>query len=420
MLTTAVVALADDVEAPAGFPLRLVRYLTLAGHQCTLIWVFRDYAPAISQPFIPGIEIIYIRYFPGAISRLPDIRIESLGERLAPILRRFDIVYSLLPCHLAMHAIRERRFSRSQTPVFVTIATYVPKNSSYFGERYQAMHSDYFVCLGPHPERFADQKWKLPIAERVRSTGYQNGGWLELHREVLEFAQRCANTQKSLSIASPAVTVCVRNCFNDLKLLEATLDSLAHQNKKDFKVTVINRGGTSGEDGGERLSSIQSYCTERGWKFARLGNRDSEAQQPLAWDELDSDYLVLIDAGEGASPRLISRLLEGALLSGDDILSTWSFRIQGERAYDSEERMIGVPDLLYKPIGDYSNVSVGPSCLLVRTEVLRSIGGFPEYLRCEFTRQALHQRMSEAGYNADVVPDLLAFHRATNAEIHSR
>jgi hypothetical protein len=422
MMTTAVVALADGIEAPNEFPLRLVRCLTLAGHRCTLIWVFRDYAPATSQPFIPGVEIIYLRHFRGAISRLPESRIGRLAEQLAPMLRRFDVVYSFLPWHLAMHAIRERRFSRSRLPVFVTIASYVPANPSEigsdisktkakdFGERYQVGYSDYFVCLGSLPKAFETRNWALPTSQHVRWIGHGDAKWLKLHGEVVDAALKYRAMPKSLrNTDSPTVTVWIRHS-NGLESLEVTLDSLSHQNSKDFALWVVGHGVNSAA-AAERYNRIEEHYCAHGWRFILCGNGCSAPIEDLAPNAFESKYLLFLDAGNIASPRLINRMLEGIRLSDDDLLTTWSCRIPNGRPDDFEDRMGGMPEVLYKPIGDYSDGPLGPPCLLVKTEVLQAVGGFPNCLDAGYDHKVMLHRVRDAGYRTDIIPELLIVHR---------
>ena len=419
MLTTAVVALAEGVEAPNGFPLRLARYLSDRKHNCTLIWVFRDYAPSASQPFVPGLEIIYFRYFRGAIQRVPETRVERLAEQLAPVLRRFDIVYGFLPSHLTIHAIRERRFSRSRMPIFVTIASYVPERSEDFGDRYQALHSDYFICLGPRPELFSNRNWKLPPAQRIRSMGYHHGGWLRLHRELIELARQYAATPKPMPrAASPAATLCIRH-LNRLESLEATLDSIAHQKSNDFTVWVFDYS-LAPASAIESLARLEQHYSTRGWRFFRRDNNRFDRRQEPAVSEVESDYLLFMDTDDIASPRLVGRMLEGALLSSDDLLSSWSGRISTGAAYDFEGRMIGTPDVLYKPNGDKPNDPSDRSCVLIKTEVFRTIGSSPNCFDIRFEPGELRIRMSELGYTADVIPEVLIIHRDLSTNSNAR
>src|SRR5580704_10329816 len=183
-MKTAIVALAEGTEAPGGFAVDVARALEKGGHPCTLIWVFPYGAPSASQTPVPGLEVIYVRRGRSGPRWLPDFRLPQLSYQIAPMLRRFDVVYGLLTGHPLMGAIRERRFSSSQVPLFVTIVKHLPKTAlesavgltprrsdREFGERYQLRHSDYVVCCHPlGADRLEARNWKLPRRDRIGST----------------------------------------------------------------------------------------------------------------------------------------------------------------------------------------------------------------------------------------------------------
>jgi GT2 family glycosyltransferase len=427
-MKTAIVALAETKEAPCGFAAQLARILGTAGHPCTLIWAFRSFAPGTSQTPLPGVEVIYVRHSWAAVPQLPDFRLPRLAEQLAPILRQFDVVYSLLPGHPAMHAIRERRFSPSLTPIFVTVAEWVPRTGAKqdselpglgaardFGLRYQVRHSDYLACTAQdHAEQLHAQNWILPAKERVRFVGKDPSQWLSLHREVTELARSSSSAGKPLPSATsePAVTVCVPY-FNQAEHLEAALESLTRQKSNDFSVTVVDDGSTSAESV-QMFDRMHEKYGARGWQFLRQPSAGPGSARNLAAREAPGEYLLFLDADDLAPPRSIERMLQAARFSGEDALASWSWRIpyHGSVFEYQEGRVICAPDLLYTPIGNDEGFSSGPISL-VRSAVFRAVGGFPVGLTAGFEDDDLRARIAQSGYSSDVIPEFLRFHRNT-------
>jgi GT2 family glycosyltransferase len=374
---------------------------------------------------MPGVEVLYLRHTRSPVAQLPDFRLARLAEQLAPILRQFDIVYSFSPGHPAMHAIRERRFSPSLAPIFVTVVEWVPKDrvrdtqvvavrsAKNFGEHYQVRHSDYLACTAKdQAQQFYAQNWLLPPEDRVRFAGKDPSRWSSLHREIVERANSSSLVRKPLaSIDHPAVTVCMPY-FNQAEHLEAALESIARQESSDFTVTVVDDGSTSIESI-QMFERMRERYSARGWRFVGQATGGPGSARNLAARDARSEYLLFLDPDDLASPRLIKRLLEAARLSGDDALGSWSWRIPGlgNAQVFERDRVIGSPDLLYTPVGNHEGGYSGGSISLVRRAAFDAAGGFPERLTSGFEDDALRERIAQSGYASDVIPEFLLFHR---------
>ena len=427
-MRTAVVALAQTNEAPEGLALRLAGILNRAGHPCTLIWASRTYVPGTSQTPIPGLEVVYVRHSASAVPQVPGYRLSRLSEQLAPLLRRFDVVYSLLPGHPAMHALRERRFSPAPAPIFVTVVQWVPKTpvsdnqlteahaAGHFGERYQVRHSDYLACAGKIPvEQLHARGWKVPAAERIRLAGRDPSRWLSLHREVIESAHSSSSPRPlNPTFSHPALTVCV-TCSGKGEGLEALLDSLARQKSDDFTVNVVADSSAAAESV-SRFDSLRGRYSSRGWRFIREVVACTGAARNLAARDARSEYLFFLDSDVVAAPRLIERTIEAARLSRDDALALWSGQVPGHaiaRLFDGD-RMVASPDLLYKPIGNESDAPLR-TLSLIRREVFEAVGGFPESMTGSVQYDALRARLAQSGYCYDVLPEFLLFRHGVEA-----
>ena len=98
----------------------------------------------------------------------------SVGEQIAPVLRQFDLIYSVTHGYPALRAILDRNISRASSPYFVTISDQPAEflaetcpdcstggSCSQSGAHCQWNHSDCVVCAGPLPR--ADQAIKNTV-----------------------------------------------------------------------------------------------------------------------------------------------------------------------------------------------------------------------------------------------------------------
>jgi glycosyltransferase involved in cell wall biosynthesis len=435
---TAVVALARQGEGPSGFALALARSFSGSGDSCTLVWAFPDGALDSAQMPVTGVEVLYVNRLDSTVPRLPNFHKLHLSVQLASALRRFDIVYAMLYGHPAMHAARERRFSRSQAPFLVTVVDELPQRllnvqsdffladvNRPFGERYQLQHSDYVICRAPvHAQRLAAEGWALPSPERLRQVAADPRKWSELRQQIEAAASIAAAEPRAIRPArtNPVATVCVPH-FNQGDYLSAALESLARQTSRDFTVIAVDDGSTSLESR-QTFDRMEERYRPLGWRFLRQQNQGPGAARNLASRHAESEYLLFLDADDVAAPQFVARLVEAARLSGDDVLALWSHRFPvGETPYDYVNGQVAFPpDLIYTPPGHDLTGSLlqdfcGGSTCLVRRDAFDAVGGFPEGLLGAFEGYALQVRMALGGYAADVVPEVLCYYRDTPGSV---
>jgi glycosyltransferase involved in cell wall biosynthesis len=104
---------------------------------------------------------------------------------------------------------------------------------------------------------------------------------------------------------------------------------------------------------------------------------------------------------------MIERFLHAALLTGDDCLvaPNYGFKTEPE----------GVCGLLYDPpgglIGSIADDMHGGSCIFVRREAFRAIGGFTEHRGIGFEDYEFHVRCQLAGLRWDIFPEFIYRYR---------
>lgn len=434
----AIAAVDQSGSPPTGFALSLARALTRYGDACTLIWI-TEKGLAETQPTLPGVDVLYLKPLPVADRWWPDFPLLLSGDQIAPVFFKFDLIYTLLWGHPAMHAIRQRRYSPSRLPFFVTIASDTLESAldrrgtfstdlkdwnQIFGERYQAKYSDWVICMEPiDPEQLRARSWQLPPTECIRSMTSNTAEWLHLHDEIRAAVRTASAAPKPMprTKTEPAVTICVPY-FNHGKYLGASLEGLAQQTSREFTVIVVDDGSTSAES--QRVfDDMQDRYRERGWRFLRQPNAGAAAARNLAVRHAESEYVLFWDADDIAPPRLVERMLEAARYSGDDVLTVWHYKFADNQVgYDFQKHeLVSPPNLLYTPPGDdrvsnLVNNFYGSFHCIARRSIFLAVGGFPEALRAA-DDIPLHIRIALSGYASDVIPEFLCYHRDTPSGI---
>jgi len=416
-MKTAVVALAPTGAAPRGIALWMARALQRPGHPCTLVWVSHDVAYQDAQPPLSDVETLYVNRMENSEAGPPLNSLRALAEQVAPILRRFDVVYSLAWAHLALATVRERRLSGGRSPFVVTVAGDSVDLSEcglssdpavwhqQSGERYQAQRSDCLICLGPvRPEDLRARGWVVP--KRTRWLPLDRNVWWRLRQE-LESEARAIAAAPSLergTSGSPALTVCIPH-RNHGRLLPEAFSSLERQTIDDFDVVVVDDGSDCPESRAS-FDRMEARYSPRGWRFLRQQHRGPGAARNRAARHARSEYLAFLDSDDLALPRFVECMLEAAHYSGDDLLVPSARRAHAEGA-EFVCRPPG-PGLLEILLPE----ARGSTCL-VRRSVFEVVGGFPEQLIAAGEGAAFLARVTMAGHAWDVIPEALYVSRET-------
>ena len=117
---------------------------------------------------------------------------------------------------------------------------------------------------------------------------------------------------------SPTVDVCT-TYFNKARYFPQLLKSLEHQTTGDFRVIAVDDGSTDPAAVAAFDAMAEKYAA-RGWTFFRQENRFVDAARNAAAARSRADYLLMVDADDVLSPNAVERMVEAAIVTGDDCL----------------------------------------------------------------------------------------------------
>ncbi len=394
------------IQGPArtdGQALTLARALRRRQHEVTLLVPLleaRTFVPAfVEQWHAEGFACIPVssaRLSP-TWEHFPIDPGLATARALADVLHNFDVAW-FFERHWAMPVLRQRRFRTRQLPLIVLDAlpdqVSIPSSLS---EINRAAASQYVA-------RWAD----------LITTGSAEQDIPQL--EALWHARQVEPERTARAAAtSPAVTICIPH-FEEPVYLSETLQSLERQTTSNFTVVVVDDGSHTPAAHAAFDACEQQYAA-RGWQFIRQTNQSPGAARNRAASEATTEFLLFLDADDIAMPAMVERLLQAALLSGDDclVLPNYSFRDDPE----------GPCHLLYDPpgnslIGSMADDMHGGSCIFIRSEAFASLGGFSHVPGVGFEDYELHVRCNLAGLRWDVLPDLLYRYRMPRTSSVSR
>jgi hypothetical protein len=213
----AVVAVAQQFAPPSGVALSLARALRRANPDCTLVWAFPEVPPSDAQADVAGVDIVYVTPFLDPSWPSPDQRFVRLAVNLAPILRRFEIIYSVLWGHPALHLIKESSFTSSRLPFIVSVVGELQREESpgspeeedatdpgrRSGEQFQMEHSDYIVCMdGTCAEKMRSREWRVPAPDRISTISDDPADWQTIYRKTV--ARASARDLRRTAAEGPA------------------------------------------------------------------------------------------------------------------------------------------------------------------------------------------------------------------------
>jgi len=245
-----------------------------------------------------------------------------------------------------------------------------------------------------------------------------NARWLAFHERACAHARRARTVRApTVDAADRSVDVCV-TYFNKAQHFPQLLESLEQQTYQGFRVIAVDDGSTDPKARRVFEAMAQRYAA-RGWTFFRQGNAQVEAARNEAARHSQAEFLLMVDADDVFARNAVERMLEAALLSGDDCLVGGSILFAGDGfPYDVETGQVTAPIFgHYMPIGASVVAGIldpavfGGPAILVRRKVFEEIGGYRELRGVAHEDWELHARLALAGYRTDVVPEYLHFYR---------
>jgi len=192
----------------------------------------------------------------------------------------------------------------------------------------------------------------------------------------------------------PLVSVIVA-VYNGERFLSEALESLFEQDYSPFEVILIDDGSTDG--------SADIARRFRGIRYVHQENRGLAAARNAGLRLAQGEFLAYLDDDDILPPHKISRqatyLVDhpdvGCVLARQEVIL---------------EEGVEPPEWLTRDtiFGDLDGIPLVSA--MIRTELLRQLGGFDETYRFAEDRD-LFVRLRENGVRMDVIPEVLLFRR---------
>jgi glycosyltransferase involved in cell wall biosynthesis/GT2 family glycosyltransferase len=246
-----------------------------------------------------------------------------------------------------------------------------------------------------------------------------NDRWLRFHERVLasrgDVARRAAGPPAPGSDAS-SVDVCVVH-HDQGQSLPHLLASLEAQTVTGFTVSVVDDGSTDPASLAA-FARMEELYAPRGWRFVRQEREDVGAARNTAARLGDGEYLLFIDADDVAAPNLVEAFAQAAIRSGADCLGCYAceFELDGAYPLDANGSLTAEATAAVEPAGGALATALvtnpyGLAVSLVRRSAFEAVGGYTIDRWIGYEDYELYVRLVSAGYDVDVVPTTLVYHR---------
>ena len=295
---------------------------------------------------------------------------------------------------------------------FVATATGETADQVAPEDRARAIVAPDHVSLG---DRVAALAGRPAGAVRPRfDLGRSHDAWSRWHAQNAPLRASRARferkAQRSMS-ETPPVTVCIVH-HERPELVRMAVDSVLAQDYPALEAVLVDDGSTSAE-ALAALDVVEGEFAERGWRVLREENRHGGAARNRAAGAGRGEWLLFLDDDNVLFADAVSRLVRAARFSRADAVSAAAIRFTGNGDPRTDVSMHGIP-IRYlgaaRAWNRFRNVA-GDTCGLVSREAFTAVGGFPEDYGVWLQDMCLFNRLLEAGYRAEPMPDPVFYYR---------
>ena len=213
-----------------------------------------------------------------------------------------------------------------------------------------------------------------------------NQRWLAFHDEIVSrHAVSVSTRERAVPVATDnLVDVCIPS-HNLGRYLTIALEGLAAQTDQRFNLFVLDDG--SADEGEATLfEAIAKKYDRKNWHFARQENTGVCVARNRLAAMGSAKYILWMDADNVPSPNMIERFVEAIELTGDDVLTCYSYQFAGEGSpYVGEDTTVLRPAVMhYIPFGNFPTLSLvnynpfGDLHSIMRRDAFVRAGGFDE------------------------------------------
>ncbi len=210
----------------------------------------------------------------------------------------------------------------------------------------------------------------------------------------------------NISSKQPRVTVLIP-AYNAERFLEPTLASLVDQTFTDWEAIVIDDGSTDG------TAALVESCQQQDsrLRLIRQANAGVSAARNAGLEQARGSLIAMLDSDDLWDPRKLELQVAALEASGADVVFC------GYSACDAQGQPLPLPPLVAGEWSGpeffrahYGSFFLYPSTVLLKTEVLRGVGGLDTSLRaCE--DWDLWLRLASEGYRFLGLPQRLMTYR---------
>ena len=223
-----------------------------------------------------------------------------------------------------------------------------------------------------------------------------------------------SNVSSNLSPPKSRVSVCIYH-YSRPDYLESLLNSLQPQSSEIDEIVIVNDG--LGEDvSGEVRQHMAERFASLDWKVVEQPHRCVGPALNAAAGQSEADMLVFLNTERHiCKPTLIGTLRRAASASPAAAFTCCHSVIE-----DRDPLLLGEDRVHALPLGGdlatgfYQDGVFGGSCFAVRRDAFAAVGGFYEGYHLGGIEQEFQARLSIAGHELDVIPEVL--YRERNAK----
>ena len=270
------------------------------------------------------------------------------------------------------------------------------------------------AALAAAPLRAVRPRWDFERSLEV---------WSRWHAQSAPFeaaAARIAHRARIAHAGSPLVTVCITH-YERPVLLGMAVDSVFAQDYPTIEAILVDDGSESTE-AFAALDAIERRFAERGWRVIRQQNRYLGAARNAAAAVASGEWLLFLDDDNVLFPDAVSRLVRAARFSDAHCVPAASIRFTGDGDPRAESASLDTPIRFLGAARAWSRFRnvVGDSCALVRRDAFESVHGFTEEYRVGLDDLSFFNRLIQAGYRTEPMPDPVYFYRVGATSMKTR